>query len=239
MGYTSNSLGYRIWDPQSRKVYDVGGADFDEDVAPGWWKKQNSQPDCHDDDDDEPLEFDGLPPMRVLPAPASAAGPDPDGGDAVPDVDAGAGGEEPGDMAPADDLPYIAPPAEPRRSERGNRGVPATRFDEEIYVSSLSIEELGVPPRRSFADVLLASATTSTPDAPATYRDAVRGANGKVWREACAEELQSLVDNKVYRIVDRPKHKKVIGVRWVLRVKVQSDGEVERYKGRVVAKGYS
>ena len=42
-------------------------------------------------------------------------------------------------MAPADDLPYIAPPAKLRRSERGNRGVPATRFDEEIYVSSLSL----------------------------------------------------------------------------------------------------
>ena len=86
---------------------------------------------------------------------------------------------------------------------------------------------------------MLASSTNSTPDAPATYRDAVRGANGKAWREACVEELQSLIDNKVYRMVDRPKHKKVIGVRWVLRVKVQYDGEVERYKGRVVAKGYS
>ena len=36
-----------------------------------------------------------------------------------------------------------------------------------------------------------------------------------------------------------PKGKKVVKSKWVLRVKINKKGEVEEYKGRVVAKGYS
>ena len=105
----------------------------------------------------------------------------------------------------------------PRRSERGNRGVPATRYDE-VYVSHLSLHDLGVPSRH-FGDALMASATTSTDDAPATYTDAICGPDAVKWKAAIESELQSLKENVVYEIVDRPKNRKVIGSRWVLRVK--------------------
>ena len=36
-----------------------------------------------------------------------------------------------------------------------------------------------------------------------------------------------------------PKGKKVVKSKWVIRVKINEKGEVEEYKGRVVAKGYS
>ena len=52
-------------------------------------------------------------------------------------------------------------------------------------------------------------------------------------------EMNSLKENGVYELVDRPNGKKVVKSKWVLRVKTNEKVEVEKYKGRVVAKGYS
>ena len=42
-----------------------------------------------------------------------------------------------------------------------------------------------------------------------------------------------------WEIVKLPPGAKVIDSGWVFKVKMNSDGSVERFKGRIVAKGYS
>jgi len=39
--------------------------------------------------------------------------------------------------------------------------------------------------------------------------------------------------------VELPENRKVIGSKWVYKVKVDSDGRVERYKARLVAQGFT
>ena len=74
---------------------------------------------------------------------------------------------------------------------------------------------------------------------PKTGKEAINSfARGK-WEKAMANEMQSLKENNVYQLVDRPKGKKVVKSKWVFRVKTDQKGEVEKYKARVVAKGYS
>ena len=51
--------------------------------------------------------------------------------------------------------------------------------------------------------------------------------------------MESLRVNGVYELVDRLAGKKVVKSKWVLRVKANERGEVEKYKARVVAKGFS
>ena len=70
-------------------------------------------------------------------------------------------------------------------------------------------------------------------------REAVDGPDGKEWKKAIYQEDRSLIENQVWEIVERPKNKKVIGTRIVLRNKIGGDGEVERRKARVVAKGFT
>ena len=40
-------------------------------------------------------------------------------------------------------------------------------------------------------------------------------------------------------MVELPKDRKVVGFKWILKLKKSVDGKIERYKARLVAKGYS
>ncbi|XP_061356509.1 uncharacterized mitochondrial protein AtMg00820-like [Gastrolobium bilobum] len=54
-----------------------------------------------------------------------------------------------------------------------------------------------------------------------------------------AAELGALEQNNNWNIVSLPTSKHSIGCKWVFRVKLHSDGFLERYKARLVAQGYT
>lgn len=45
--------------------------------------------------------------------------------------------------------------------------------------------------------------------------------------------------NHTWDLVDLPKGKKAIGSKWVFKVKLKSDGSLERCKARLLAKGFN
>ena len=91
-----------------------------------------------------------------------------------------------------------------RRSSRLARGVPAVRYDEVFEIA---------------ADFM----------SPPTVSVALGGEKGSEWASAVEAELDSLWENEVFEDVDRPKGKKVIGTKWVLRVKTGAEGRLEEY----------
>ena len=74
---------------------------------------------------------------------------------------------------------------------------------------------------------------------PRSYLQAVNGPNGLHWKRAAEEEINTLVANGTWEIVDRPPDVKPLRSGWVFKVKMNPDGSIERYKGRLVAKGCS
>ena len=48
------------------------------------------------------------------------------------------------------------------------------------------------------------------------------------------EEINMIKKNETWFLVDRPNHKKVIGLKLVYRVKSNSDGSVNKIKARLV-----
>jgi hypothetical protein len=53
------------------------------------------------------------------------------------------------------------------------------------------------------------------------------------------EELRALEKNKTWDLVKLPPGKKAMSCKWVFTVKQNPEGKVERYKARLVARGYS
>ena len=52
------------------------------------------------------------------------------------------------------------------------------------------------------------------------------------------EEYDSILKNQVWEVVPRPEGKKVVGSRWIYKVKYAADESVENYKACFVAKGF-
>lgn len=61
----------------------------------------------------------------------------------------------------------------------------------------------------------------------------------KKWENAMKVEMEALVKNNTWELVELQKGVKSVGCRWVFTVKYKSDGSIERYKARLIAKGYT
>lgn len=74
---------------------------------------------------------------------------------------------------------------------------------------------------------------------PNSYREAMSGSDSSLWDRACHEEYQAMMENDTWELVPLPHGREAIGCRWVFKTKYRADGSIERYKARIVAKGYA
>jgi hypothetical protein len=51
--------------------------------------------------------------------------------------------------------------------------------------------------------------------------------------------MNSILSNGTWELVDRPYDYKPVGCNWVFKKKLRPNGTIDKYKGRLVAKGYS
>ena len=96
MGYSVDTLGYRIWDPTTHRVWDVRSPNFDETAIGGWWRKQGAddKPEWGGDDplnfvyvEDPPTDPPVEQPGAIVPVPPAADDDDGEGPEAkVPGV---------------------------------------------------------------------------------------------------------------------------------------------------------
>ena len=58
------------------------------------------------------------------------------------------------------------------------------------------------------------------------------------WRQAMNDEFNALVWNGTWEIVSSTFMQNLVGCKWVFRIKQLLDGSVDRYKARLVVKGF-
>ena len=63
--------------------------------------------------------------------------------------------------------------------------------------------------------------------------------NDLKWREAMEFEIKAAEENNTWALTTLRKRKKSIGCKWVYKIKYNTDGSIERYNARLVAKGYT
>ncbi|KAJ9552550.1 LOW QUALITY PROTEIN: hypothetical protein OSB04_016595 [Centaurea solstitialis] len=111
-----------------------------------------------------------------------------------------------------------------------------TTFNTKKHVEegTLKAQEEVIEPRRSKRGKIAKDfgpdfMTFIVNEEPQSYRDAMDSSEALSWKEAIQSEIDSIVQNNTWRLVDLlPGHKR----------KQTTNGTIEKYKARLVAKGY-
>jgi hypothetical protein len=98
-----------------------------------------------------------------------------------------------------------------------------------------SMDEVVVPILVAMDCALATSRLTE----PRTLAEAMTCPDAAKWLEAAYAELQAHVMNGTWELAQLPPGRHAIGSQWVFKLKKQPDGLIDKYKGCVVAQGYS
>ena len=71
---------------------------------------------------------------------------------------------------------------------------------------------------------------------PKTFHEA---SSNPLWQQAMKEELDALHKIGTWDLVDLPSGKSAICCKWVYKIKTRSDCTVDRYKDRLIARGFT
>ena len=71
---------------------------------------------------------------------------------------------------------------------------------------------------------------------PHTHREA---STNPLWQIAMKEELDALSKNHTWDLVTLPPKKSVVNCKWFYKIKTRSNGSIEQYKTRLVAKSFT
>uniref|UniRef100_A0A2N9EFL2 Uncharacterized protein n=1 Tax=Fagus sylvatica TaxID=28930 RepID=A0A2N9EFL2_FAGSY len=73
---------------------------------------------------------------------------------------------------------------------------------------------------------------------PNTYNEAMASRDAAFWREAINDEMDSILSNNTWVLVDLPPGSNTIGCKWVFRRKYRTDGSIQTFKARLMAKSF-
>ncbi|KAJ9682521.1 hypothetical protein PVL29_018440 [Vitis rotundifolia] len=80
------------------------------------------------------------------------------------------------------------------------------------------------------------AATRSNISEPTTYCTTLKISH---WFKAMQEEIKALIQNRTWDLVPRPPTANIVGSKWMFKTKLKEDGTIDRYKARLVARGFS
>lgn len=73
---------------------------------------------------------------------------------------------------------------------------------------------------------------------PKTFLESQKLPEAQHWEKAAICEYKSLIDNKTWVLTKLPTGRRALQCRWVFVVKYNGDGSIDRYKARLVIKGF-
>ena len=76
-------------------------------------------------------------------------------------------------------------------------------------------------------------------DELANYEEAMMSPDSTKWLEAMKSEMRSMYKNKVWTLIDLPKDRRAVEIKWIFKRKTDADSSVTIYKARIVAKRFS
>ncbi|OMO89770.1 Integrase, catalytic core [Corchorus capsularis] len=74
---------------------------------------------------------------------------------------------------------------------------------------------------------------------PVTFSEAISSKESCFWKNAIKSEIDSILQNQTWELVNLPPGAKSIGCKWIFKRKFNPNGSVDKYKARLVAKGFT
>ncbi|KAM2683111.1 hypothetical protein EV1_044763 [Malus domestica] len=220
LGYGGEDFGYRLWDPYQKKFIRSRDVVFYEDQTIGDSDKE-AQPDGAvrgvDPLASDEESHDDIPEATANEVPAESDNADQEEPDQdVPDheiADQGEPSQEEQIQGESNQGEPLAPQEnedQVRRSSRSRR--PSTKYSSSEYIMLTNYGE------------------------PETYEEARAHNDSDKWMKAMESEMDSLLKNNTYELVELPKGRKALKNKWVFKLK--NDDNMTRYKARLVVKGF-
>ena len=73
---------------------------------------------------------------------------------------------------------------------------------------------------------------------PQSFKEARSSPEAPYWKEATNDEVESILQNHTWELVDLSPGSKPLGYKWIFKKKMKADGSIDKYKARLVIKGY-
>jgi transposase InsO family protein len=74
---------------------------------------------------------------------------------------------------------------------------------------------------------------------PTSFHEAIQRPDADKWIAAMIAEIDSIMENRTWTLCDLPPGKNCITVKWVFKIKLDGNNKIERYKCRIVVRGFS
>jgi hypothetical protein len=130
---------------------------------------------------------------------------------------------------------------EPRNEEDDSNELNESKEEVEKLTTVIRRSEREIKPSKIYSppDFCYAFVLISINDEPKSVDDAIKLIEGKLWKEAMVEEMESLYKNETWDLVKLLSRRKLVGSKWVFKKKMNSVGKIDKFKAQMVAKGYS
>lgn len=253
LGYSNQSKGYRVWLSDQRKVVTIRNVRFLKEI------------DCQDsnlnvkEDLINYIEYSCEYPKISNSKNKNYEPPADSGGDDPPDDPWGEPGVNPevdpeGDYSPPDPVlgedrsELVSPggelrsdepvqgtvvrgPGRPKILRTGNRGRPRKIYNTYVIPEINNKNDIEAPSHNPIAEISNA--------AEVSISDAFSSPYATDWQRAIEKEFASILRNNTFEICRKPTDRDVISSRLILCIKYNSEGQIERRKARLVARGFT
>ncbi|GJV80385.1 retrotransposon protein, putative, ty1-copia subclass [Tanacetum coccineum] len=111
--------------------------------------------------------------------------------------------------------------------------------DDEPTTTAKRLERTRRAPDRLCLNIEVDDHSLGDLNEPTNYKVAILDSESNKWIDAINAEIQSMIDNMVWVLIDLPPGCKSVGSKWIFKKKTDMDGIVHTYKASLVAKGYT
>ena len=137
-----------------------------------------------------------------------------------------------------DELDTRQPVANNDLPEPGTEDFQDVNDEEDPVPAPATVNKYNLRDRATIAKPLWRANVAQVLAEPLTYEEAMSSPDSKLWKQAMDEEMGSLWANKTYELGPLPHGSRAIAAKWIFKIKRDANGHTERYKARLVVKGF-